>query len=98
MITLLDSDHCAWAEHFRKALSAYEREDYEHCSYIILSCSGGMGSLNDLVLGQSCDVNGNFKWKDGHLKMNEKFQQILENLYSFGHAYQAATKSGLYAS
>ena len=92
MIALLDSDSCAWAGHFRKALSAYDREDYEHCSYIILSGSGGMGSLNDLVLGQTCDVNGSFKWKDGYVEMNEKFQQLLESLYSFAHAYQRAAK------
>lgn len=92
MIALLDRDSCAWAEHFRKALSACDREDYEHCSYIILSGSGGMGSLNDLVLGQTRDINGSFKWKNGHVEMNEKFQQLLESLYSFAHAYQRAAK------
>src|SRR5690242_17233219 len=90
MIALLESDSCAWAVHFRKALSAYDRGDYEHCSYIILSGSGGMGSLNDLVLGQTRDATGGFMWKDGYVEMNEKFKQLLENLYAFAHAYQRA--------
>ncbi len=92
MIALLDRDSCAWAAHFQKALSAFDRGDIDQCGYTILSGSGGMGSLNDLVLGQSRGADGSSQWKNGYLEMNEEYQQLLDKLYAFAHAIQRAAK------
>ena len=92
MIELLDRDASAWAAHFRKALLAFDRGDFDHCGYTILSGSGGMGSLNDLVLGQTHGADGSFQWKDGYMEMNEEYQRLLEKLYAFAHAIQRAAK------
>jgi hypothetical protein len=90
MIDLLESDSSSWVKLFRKALLAFDAQDFDHCAYIILSGSGGMGSLNDLVLGQSQDEKGQFIWKDGYVEMNEKFASLLGQLYGFSRSYQRA--------
>jgi hypothetical protein len=92
MIALLDREGCAWAGHFRKALLAFDRGDLDHCGHIILSGSGGMGSLNDLVLGQTRAADGAFRWKDGYAELNEHYQGLLEKLYAFAHAIQRAAQ------
>ena len=38
----------------------------------LLAAYGGMGSLNDVALGQS-EKDGVFTWKPGHIQLNEKF-------------------------
>lgn len=65
--------------------------------FVILSGSGGMGSLNDLVLGQSRDASGNFQWKDGYGAMNEQFQRLFESLYAFAHTYRRAASAAAMA-
>lgn len=92
MIALLDRDACAWAAHFRKALSAFDRGDFNHCGYTILAGSGGMGSLNDLVLGQSRSADDTLQCKDGYMEMNEQYQRLLEKLYVFAHGIQRAAQ------
>lgn len=90
MITLLEGDSNAWAQLFRKAKRAFDAHDFENCSSIILSGSGGMGSLNDLILGQGRDERGVFQWKKGHRELNDRFQELLGRLYSFAGSYRRA--------
>ncbi|WP_133406890.1 DUF6966 domain-containing protein [Parashewanella tropica] len=90
IIALLDSENSAWSIHFKRALSALEAGEYYHSGRIILSGSGGMGSLNDLVLGQSVDQNGKFSWKPNHKELNSKYQELLDSLYGFARNIQRA--------
>lgn len=96
MINLLEKDGSRWAQLFQKALMAYEQGDYYRCGEIILSASGGLGSLNDVVLGQTTDQDGNFQWKAGYEEMNCSYQELLSSLYAFARERrQAANQSNL---
>ena len=90
MIDLLEKDESRWSQFFQKALAAFEQTDYQRCAKIILSGSGGMGSLNDFVLGQTTDQNGKFQWKTGYEEMNKTYQELLNSLYSFARGVQRA--------
>lgn len=83
MIELLEKEGSRWSQLFQKALAAFEDSDYQRCAETILSGSGGMGSLNDLVLGQVTDTNGKFQWKPGHEEINNSYQVLLSALYAF---------------
>jgi uncharacterized FAD-dependent dehydrogenase len=62
MISLLERDGCqGWARFFKVALTLLQKRQALACARHILSGSGGMGSLNDLVLGQGPDAGGNFQ-------------------------------------
>jgi len=83
IIELLKKDKKHQVLLFENALLDFEEKNYKKCSKIILSGSKGMGSLNDLVLGQSIDKNGQFKWKDNYKEINNQYQELLKRLYSF---------------
>lgn len=91
IIELLENESQHWSAFFKKALVAFENGDYIRCGDIILSGSGGMGSLNDLVLGQSSDENGNFQWKPNYKKLNDEFQKKLNSRYAFSRDIRHAT-------
>ncbi len=91
MITLLEEDgRAGWVRFFGAALTLLEQGEADACARQILSGSGGMGSLNDLVLGQGLDAQGNFQWKDGYQELNARYQQLLERLYAFSHNVRRA--------
>lgn len=92
IIGLLDGEKSHWADFFRKALSDFKRQEYRRCAETIVSGSGGMGSLNDLVLGQTTDQNGRFQWKEGHREINDSYQRLLERLYLFAYGMRRSTK------
>lgn len=85
MIDLLEKDGSRWSQLFQKAFAVFEQGDYQRCAEVILSGNGGMGSLNDLVLGQTTDQQGKFRWKEGYKEMNNSYQELLSSLYSFAH-------------
>ncbi len=91
MVALLVKDgHDGWARFFETALTLLQTGEARACARHILSGSGGMGSLNDLVLGQGGDAEENFRWKAGYREMNERYQTLLERLYAFSHNVQRA--------
>jgi len=90
MIELLEKDESRWSQFFQKALAAFESGEYQQCAEIISSGSGGMGSLNDLVLGQTADSNGKFQWKPGYEEMNNSYQELLSSLYAFAQGMRRA--------
>ncbi|PYF83110.1 MULTISPECIES: hypothetical protein [Marinomonas] len=87
-IVLLEEDESRWSQFFQKALAAFDDGEYQRCAETILSGSGGMGSLNDLVLGQTTDKNGKFQWKPNHEEINNQFQELLSSLYAFAQGMQ----------
>lgn len=83
IIVLLQEDGNSWVRLFKLAKQAFAQADYKTCGSIILSGSGGMGSLNDIVLGQGHTASGEWNWKPGYEELNDKFQVLLGRLYSF---------------
>ena len=89
MIALLEEEKSDWwAKHFKRALSAFDSNDYLNCANIIMSGSGGMGSLNDVVLGQTTNDKGEFCWKPNVDELNKKYMHLLGELYSFSKSVQ----------
>ncbi|MPQ71049.1 MULTISPECIES: hypothetical protein [unclassified Pseudomonas] len=72
---LLESDGEAnwsvWMLEVRTRLLDTDESAIEH----LRAAYGGMGSFNDLVLGQS-RVNGVLCWKPGYVELNEKFSDL----------------------
>lgn len=71
---LLESDGEAhWSAWMRKVRTQLDADKFaiEH----LQTAYGGMGSFNDLVLGQR-RVNGVFCWKPGYVELNEKFSEL----------------------
>ncbi|MCP1518682.1 hypothetical protein J2Y74_002992 [Pseudomonas migulae] len=75
LATVLESDgNTHWSLWIRKARALLLDSDYSGIEYL-RSAFGGMGSLNDLILGQSSD-NGVLCWKPGHVELNERFDEL----------------------
>ena len=72
LTAVLKSDgNIHWSSFIHRAKSRLMNADYSGIESL-LSAYGGMGSINDLVLGQSVE-GGEFSWKAGHVELNEKF-------------------------
>lgn len=85
LATVLERDgNTHWGGWMRKARARLLNSDYSGIEYL-LSAYGGMGSLNDVVLGQNYkdDV---FEWKPGHIKLNEKFTALSSNAWELADA------------
>ncbi|MGL4824329.1 MAG: DUF6966 domain-containing protein [Plesiomonas shigelloides] len=75
LASVLESDgNTHWSGWMQKARARLLNSDFSGIEYL-LSAYGGMGSLNDLILGQSYK-NGIFEWKPGHVELNEKFKAL----------------------
>lgn len=68
-----------WMESSRSRLLNSDYSGIEH----LLEAYGGMGSFNDLVIGQSM-LNGQLIWKDGAQESNDKLDALR------GEAYELA--------
>jgi hypothetical protein len=82
---VLESDgNTHWSLWLRKARARLMDSDYSGIEYL-QSAFGGMGSLNDLILGQNY-VGGVFSWKPGHVELNEKFIELRDNAERLANA------------
>ena len=63
-----------WSTWMRRAKSRLENLDYSGVDYL-LSAYGGIGSCNDLILGQT-QTGGQFTWKDGHIELNDRLDKL----------------------
>ncbi|KID56569.1 hypothetical protein JF50_11570 [Pseudoalteromonas luteoviolacea] len=89
MIFLLEAENSDWwVKHFKHALSAFDSNEFLNCANIIMSGSGGLGSLNDLVLGQTTNAKGEFCWKANADELNQKYMHLLGELYAFSKSVQ----------
>ena len=57
-----------------RARSYLENSDYYGIE-CLLGAYGGMGSFNDLVLGQSCQ-DGVLAWKTGQKELNQRLEEL----------------------
>jgi hypothetical protein len=75
MADLLESDgERNWQYWARGARSMLMQGDYSAISYV-RTAYGGMGTLNDLVLGQT-EENGVWTWKPGYRELNDRFDHL----------------------
>jgi hypothetical protein len=75
LVDLLESDGCShWSEWMQRARTRLVSSDFSGIDYL-LGAYGGMGSFNDLILGQT-SVDGAFAWKPGHESLNERFSAL----------------------
>lgn len=75
LAAMLESDgDTHWSLWMRKARARLMDSDYSGIEYL-QSAYGGMGSFNDLILGQS-DENGVLCWKPDHVELNERFDEL----------------------
>ena len=75
LIEVLEHDgDMHWSQWMRNTRARLLASDYSGITYL-LSAYGGMGSFNDVVLGQS-RVNGVFTWKPGYIELNEQFDTL----------------------
>ena len=82
---VLESDgNTHWCGWMQKVKARLLNSDYSGIEYL-LSAYGGMGSLNDVVLGQSYN-NGVFTWKHEHAELNEKFTSLSSRAYELANA------------
>jgi hypothetical protein len=66
-----DTHWSGWKRNARTRLLNSDYSGIEH----LLSAYGGLGSLNDLVVGQ-CYKDGILACPPGHVKLNEKFSAL----------------------
>lgn len=83
IIRLLDSDgEKRWKKWMASVRSRLVNSDYSGVEHL-LDAYGGIGSFNDLVIGQSM-VGGQFSWKPGAEEANDKLDALR------GEAYELA--------
>ena len=75
IIELLESDgEQHWSKWMRQSRARLVNSDYSGIKHL-LSAYGGMGSFNDLVIGQ-CYENDQFRWKEGHIEKNNRLAEL----------------------
>jgi hypothetical protein len=84
---LLESDgDNHWSRWMRKAKTLLQASDYSGITYL-RSAYGGMGSFNDLILGQS-RVDSVFSWKPGYKELNERLDELRNKASQLGAEIQ----------
>ena len=68
----------------RQARARLLDSDFSGIDYL-LSAHGGVGSLNDVVLGLS-NEGGASGWKPGHVELNEKFAALRNRAWELADA------------
>lgn len=75
LIEILEHDgDTHWSQWMRSTRARFLASD-DSAITCLLSAYGGMGSFNDVVLGQS-RVHGVFAWKPGYVELNEQFDTL----------------------
>ena len=75
LAALLESDGDRhWSVWMLRAKSRLEEADYSGVDYL-LGAYGGMGSFNDLILGQT-QSGGQFDWKPGYIELNDRLDKL----------------------
>jgi hypothetical protein len=85
LATILESDgEQHWRAWMLQAKTRLEQSDYSGIAHL-LGAYGGMGSFNDLVLGQTL-ANGRFAWKAGHNELNKRLGALRSKAWELAQA------------
>lgn len=75
LVEVLDADGAQhWSRWIQTAATRLRNGDDSGVDYL-LRAYGGMGSLNDLILGQTTQ-HGSFAWKPNSVELNERFESL----------------------
>jgi hypothetical protein len=75
LIDLLQRDNeTHWSKWMRVSKSRIEASDFSGITHL-LGAYGGMGSFNDLILGQNMQ-RGKIVWKDNQTELNEELSRL----------------------
>lgn len=84
MALLLEQDgESHWRNWMMDARSRILSSDYSGIEQV-LNAYGGMGSFNDLVLGQNT-VNSVFQWKANHIELNSELDRLRTNAWQLAN-------------
>jgi hypothetical protein len=79
-VLLLESDaETHWRSWMLRARNSLEQSDYSGIEYL-LGAYGGMGSFNDLALGQT-SIDGTFAWKPGAKALNDRLDVLRTEIW-----------------
>lgn len=89
LASILEADgNPHWGDWMRKAQVLLLNSNYSGIEHL-LSAYGGMGSLNDVVIGQGY-TDGALTWKPGHMALNEKFASLSSRAYELANSIKQA--------
>ena len=85
LIELLESDgDTHWSQWMSRALNALEQGDQQGANYV-LRARGGMGSFNDLIIGQRMDGD-KFSWAPNANELNDKLDSLRSQAYELAQS------------
>ena len=85
MIELLEENgEQRWSKWMRQSRDWLLDSDFSGIEHL-LSAYGGMGSFNDLVIGQRYE-NGEFRWKENYSEMNNKLNEFRKKAWELADA------------
>jgi len=88
VIEVLDADGEAhWREWMAKGLGKVEAGDLRGGARHVLGAYGGMGSFNDLVIGQRME-EGVFTWAEGYQTQNDRLDGLRADAYDLAQALE----------
>lgn len=89
LASLLESDGDQhWSRWMRTARARLLDGNPDAIRYL-LSAYGGMGSFNDLALGQQYDKKG-FSWKPGAVELNDRLDELRGKAYELAQRMRRA--------
>lgn len=92
LVVVLEADgNEQWSQWIKDAFARISGDDYSGIEKL-LGAYGGMGSLNDLVLGQVY-ANGEFSWKPGHVALNEQFSALRSRAWELANDIRRENES-----
>ena len=93
LIVLLQSDNAThWAKWMSVSKSRLEASDFSGITHL-LGAYGGMGSFNDLILGQDMQ-RGKIIWKENQMKMNEELEHLRTEAWELASNIKKAQSNG----
>ena len=76
LVALLDgAGEVQWAARLHVVQARLRASEFSGITHLLAAC-GGIGSFNDLILGQGFE-NGEFVWQPGHRQNHERLDTLL---------------------
>ena|SRR5690348_9237122 len=90
---VLDSDGASrWSSWMRTSAQRLGNGDLSGVEHL-LRAYGGMGSINDLILGQTTQ-NGSFAWKPDYVALNERFEALRSKAWQLAQHIRRSQHAG----
>ncbi len=91
IISVLEEDgETDWRMYMQSVRTQLESGDLRGVR-TLLGAYGGMGSFNDLVIGQSVD-EGQVRWREGHVALNDRLDGLRTHAYELAQEIEAQVR------